>query len=268
MWLLFLLILLPVVLYLLSLCGRRKHPLLQALQGRYYAHRGLHNAQRPENSLAAFQAAVDEGFGMELDIHLLKDGQLAVIHDSLLQRVTGAEGRVEDLTAAQLCNYHLNGTEQTIPDFRQVLALVDGKVPLIVELKSVSNNYKELCETACNMLENYNGPYCIESFDPRCVYWLRRHRPHIIRGQLVERFTKSAVKVPWILKFCLTYQLFNFLLLPDFVAHEFGCRKTLSNRLVRKLWGVQGVSWTLRTKEQFETALSEGLLPIFENFIP
>lgn len=261
-------ILILLLLYLLSLRGRRKHPGLQQFKGWYYAHRGLHNEDRPENSLAAFQAAVDAGFGMELDIHLLKDGQLAVIHDSSLQRTTGAEGRVEDLTAEQLCEYHLGGTEQTIPDFRQVLELVDGKVPLIVELKSVSNNYKALCETACNMLESYNGPYCIESFDPRCVYWLRKHRPHIIRGQLVERFTKSTVKVPWILKFCLTHQLFNFLLLPDFVAHAFGCRKTLSNWLVRKLWGIQGVSWTLRTKEQFDTALSEDLLPIFENLIP
>lgn len=261
-------ILILLLLYLLSLRGRRKHPGLQQFKGWYYAHRGLHNEARPENSLAAFRAAVDAGLGMELDIHLLKDGQLAVIHDSSLQRTTGAEVRVEDLTADQLANYHLGGTEQTVPDFRQVLALVDGKVPLIVELKSVSNNYKELCESACNMLESYEGPYCIESFDPRCVYWLRKHRPHIIRGQLVERFTKSKVNVPWILKFCLTYQLFNFLLLPDFVAHEYNCRKTLSNRLVRKLWGIQGVSWTLRNKEQFDTALSEGLLPIFENFIP
>ena len=261
-------ILILLLLYLLSLRGRRKHPGLQQFKGWYYAHRGLHNEARPENSLAAFRAAVDAGLGMELDIHLLKDGQLAVIHDSSLQRTTGAEGQVEDLTADQLANYHLGGTEQTVPDFRQVLALVDGKVPLIVELKSVSNNYKELCETACNMLESYEGPYCIESFDPRCVYWLRKHRPHIIRGQLVERFTKSKVNVPWILKFCLTYQLFNFLLLPDFVAHEYNCRKTLSDRLVRKLWGIQGVSWTLRNKEQFDTALSEGLLPIFENFIP
>ena len=261
-------ILILLILYLLSLRGRRNHPGLNQFRGWYYAHRGLHNASRPENSLAAFQAAVNAGYGMELDVHLLKDGQLAVIHDSLLQRTTGAEGRIEDLTADQLCEYHLAGTEQTIPDFRQVLALVDGKVPLIVELKSVSNNYKELCKTACNMLEGYTGPYCIESFDPRCVYWLRKHRPHIVRGQLVERFTKSKVKVPWILKFCLTYQLFNFLLLPDFVAHEYGCRKNLSNRLVRKLWGIQGVSWTLRTKEQFDTALSEDLLPIFEGFIP
>jgi len=257
-----------LILYLLSLRGRRNHPGLQQFKGWYYAHRGLHDEARPENSLAAFQAAVDAGYGMELDVHLLKDGQLAVIHDSLLQRTTGAEGRVEDLTADQLANYYLGGTAQTIPDLRQVLALVDGKVPLIVELKSVGGNHKTLCETACNMLESYEGPYCIESFDPRCVYWLRKHRPHIIRGQLVERFTKSKVKVPWILKFCLTYQLFNFLLLPDFVAHEYGCRKALSNRLVRKLWGIQGVSWTLRNKEQFDTALSEALLPIFENFIP
>lgn len=255
-------------LYLLSLRGRTGHPELHRLLGWRYAHRGLHDASRPENSLAAFQAAVDGDFGMELDLHLMKDGRLAVIHDSLLQRVTGRSGRVEELTAEQLSGYFLAGTDQTIPTFQQVLDLVDGKVPLIVELKSVDGNYKALCEAACNMLQAYEGPYCIESFDPRCVYWLRKHRPQIIRGQLVEQFTKSKVNVPWILKFCLTHQLFNFLLRPDFVAHEFGSRKTLSNRLVRRLWGVQGVSWTLRDRAQFDTALSEDLLPIFENFVP
>ena len=91
-----------LLLYILSLRGRTGHPGLKDLQGHRYAHRGLHDGEKPENSLAAFRAAVNHGFGIELDVHLLKDGSLAVIHDSLLKRTTGAEGKVEDLTQEEL----------------------------------------------------------------------------------------------------------------------------------------------------------------------
>lgn len=255
-------------LYLFSLGGRTGHPGLAALKGYSYAHRGLHDAQRPENSLAAFRAAVEHGFGMELDVHLLKDGTLAVIHDSLLQRTTGAAGRVEELTEAALSGYFLQGTGQTIPTLPQVLDLVQGKVPLIIELKSVDNNYAALSQAACALLDGYNGPYCMESFDPRCVLWLKKNRPQVIRGQLVENFLASKTSVSRFLKFLLTYQLGNFLIRPDFVAHKFKDRKNLSNFLVRKLWRLQGVSWTLGSPEEYRTAADEGYLPIFENFIP
>lgn len=264
----FIILIVLVVLYLLCLRGRSNHPGMKALQGYSYAHRGLHDDMLPENSLAAFEAAVKHGFGMELDVHLLKDGSLAVIHDSLLLRTTGALGRVEDLTADDLPNYRLQGTGQTIPAFPQVLELVQGKVPLIVELKTADGNYAQLCQKVCSLLDGYNGLYCIESFDPRCVLWLKKHRPDMIRGQLVENFLASKGSVPWILKFLLTHQLTNFLLRPDFVAHKFADRKLPGNFLVRKLWRVQGVSWTLRTPEEYRTATEEGYIPIFENFLP
>lgn len=256
------------VLYVLSTRGRKGHPGLEALRGHSYAHRGLHDSARPENSMAAFRAAVTAGYGMELDVHLLADGELAVIHDSLLQRTTGAEGRVEDLTAEQLSEYYLEGTLETIPTFRQVLELVDGKVPLIVELKAVDGNHAALCEAACKLLENYPGVYCIESFDPRCVLWLKKNRPEIIRGQLTENFLKGNGKLPWFLKFILTHQMGNFLTMPDFVAYRFEDRNTVSNLLVRKLWGIQGVSWTLRSQVNYDTALREDWIPIFEDFTP
>ncbi len=261
-------LLLALLLYVFALSGRRKHPGLQALQGFSYAHRGLHGEGRPENSLAAFQAAVDGGFGAELDIHLLADGNLAVIHDSALLRTTGTEGRVEELTTGQLKDCFLEGTEETIPEFSQVLEIFDGKAPLIVELKSVDNNYAQLCDTACRLLDRYHGPYCLESFDPRCILWLRQHRPELIRGQLVENFLKAKSTIPWLLRFCVTHQLFNFILRPDFVAHKYADRKNPGNFLVRKLWGIQGVSWTLQTQEEYNTAVQEGYLPIFEGFIP
>jgi len=257
------------VLYLLALRGRKNHPELKTLRGWNYAHRGLHGEGRPENSMAAFRAALENGYGIELDIHLLADGNLAVIHDSLLKRTTGAEGRIEDLTTGELINYHLENTEETIPTFAQVLDLFDGKAPLIVELKPVGGNHADLCAAACKMLDTYHGAFCIESFDPRCIYWLRKHRPDLIRGQLIENsIGKQNLSVAWYLRWIMTLQLTNFLTKPDFVAHKFADRKFISNTLVRSFWGIQGVTWTLRTKADFDTAVQEGYLPIFEGFIP
>lgn len=262
------LLILIFCLFVLAVRGRKGHPGLKDLQGWSYAHRGLHDKTRPENSMAAFRAALEKGYGIELDVHLLRDGNLAVIHDSALKRTTGAEGTIEDLTTQQLADYRLEGTQETIPTFRQVLDLYQGKAPLVVELKSVGNNWAALTEAACKMLENYDGVYCLESFDPRCIRWLRKHRPQLIRGQLTENFVSGKGKLPWILKFLLTHQLMNFLTLPDFVSYRFADRKTLSNFLVRRLWGVQGVTWTLKTPQEHEVAVREGWIPIFEDYEP
>ena len=255
------------VLYLLAIRGRAGHPGWEDLIGWYYAHRGLHGNGVPENSLAAFRQALEHGYGSELDVHLLADGNLAVIHDSLLKRTTGADGRIEDLTTEQLTDYRLEGTEEVIPTFRQVLDLYAGKAPLIVELKA-ENNVAALCEKTCRMLDDYQGTYCIESFDPRCVIWLKKHRPDIIRGQLAHNTLGKKNKMPAILKFILSFQLENFLGVPDFIAYHYGTRKNFSNWLCRKLWKVQGVSWTLKSQEEFNTALAEGWIPIFEGFRP
>lgn len=263
-----LLLLIPAVLYVLSLRGRSGHPVMEELKKWRYAHRGLHDEGKPENSMAAFRSALDHGYGIELDLHLLKDGNLAVLHDSALQRITGRDGIIEDLATADLKEYHLSGTEQTIPEFRQVLELYAGKAPLIIELKSHGGNYAQLTETACRMMEGYTGLYCIESFDPRCVRWLRKNRPEIVRGQLSENFLRSGSEYPLITRLITTFCMENFLTRPDFIAYRFEHRKTLSNFLCRKLWHLSGVSWTIRTKADFDTAVQEGWIPIFEKFIP
>ncbi len=253
-------------LYCLAVMGRRGNPRLRQILGWSYAHRGLHGENCPENSMAAFRRALNHGYGVELDLHLLKDGNLAVIHDHLLIRTTGAEGVIEDLTTEDLSRYCLEGTQETIPTFRQVLALFEGKAPLIVELKATSSNYEALVDEAMAQLKSYPGAYCVESFDPRCIHYLKRHYPKILRGQLTENFKKG--KMPWIIRFAMTHQLFNFLLTPDFVAYKFADRKTLGNFLVRKLWRVQGVTWTLKTPAEHKIAVEEGWIPIFEGYEP
>ena len=260
--------LLVVLLYVLSTRGRRGHPGLEQLRGWSYAHRGLHDAEHPENSLAAFRAALEGGYGIELDVHLLADGTLGIMHDSVLLRTTGREGIMEDLTADRLQDYRLEGTQEIIPTLRQVLELFDGKAPIIVELKPVGGNHARLAEAACNLLATYPGAYCIESFDPRCIYWLKKHRPQVIRGQLTENFLKGKHPVPWILRFFITHQMANFLTRPDFVAYKFADRKTVSNVLARKLWGMQGVAWTLKNPAEQALAQAENWIPIFEDYRP
>ena len=103
--------------------------------------------------MAAFKAALDHGYGIELDLHLLADGNLAVMHDSALKRTTGADGIIEDLTTEQLKNYRLNGTGETIPTFQQVLDLYAGKAPLVIELKPVKGNHAALTAKAVEMMQ-------------------------------------------------------------------------------------------------------------------
>ena len=256
------------LIYILAVRCRSGHSGLASLRGWAYAHRGLHGNGVPENSMAAFRSALESGYGIELDIHLLRDGNLAVIHDASLKRTAGADVRIEDLRTEDLASYKLEGTDETIPTFRQVLDLFAGKAPLIVELKPVGDNVETLCQATCNMLEDYAGPYCIESFDPRCIVWLKKHKPQIIRGQLSENFCKGKGKLSPFLKFVMTHHLELFLCVPDFVAYKFADRKTLGNVIARKIWGAQGVTWTLRSQEDFDTAVNEGWLPIFEGFRP
>ena len=262
-------IILLFLLYCLSVRGRRNFPGFEKLSGWLYAHRGLHGNGIPENSMAAFRKAKEAGYGIELDIHLLKDGQLAVIHDAALIRTTGQDGFIEDLSCNDLQNYCLEGTEERIPLFSQVLELYSGAAPLIVELKCERNNYAQLCSAACEMLDHYDGLYCLESFDPRCVRWLRKNRPDLIRGQLTENYFKSEkCRLPWILKVVLSWQMLNFLTLPDFVAYRFRDRAHPSNRIAYGLWKLKGVSWTLKSQAELDKAMAAGHLPIFEGFIP
>lgn len=262
-------ILIVIALLVLARKGRTGHPGLEKLRGWNYAHRGLHGQGVPENSMAAFQKALEHCYGIELDVHLMRDGNLAVIHDASLKRTAGADVKIEDLVLEDLEKYALEGTTERIPLFGQVLELFDGKAPMIIELKSENGNCAALCQAVCDMLDGYKGVYCIESFDPRCIYWLRKNRPEVIRGQLSSNFiVEKRSKLPMILKCLMTWNLTTFLTKPDFIAYEFEERHLLSVWLCKNFWKMQGVTWTLRTPQEHEQAIKEGWIPIFEYYEP
>lgn len=228
-------------------------------QNRYFAHRGLYSRDGsvPENSLASFSAAVEGGYGIELDIQLSKDDEVVVFHDDNLKRVCGVEGPVSSYTLAELKEFKLLDTEEKIPTFEEVLKLVDGRVPLIVEFKGGKKN-SILCEKAIKHLRDYNRAhggdekgsklFCVESFDARIVFWFRLHTPDLYRGQLANAMELYDEKFPWILRFCSAHCIFNFGARPHFIAYGLEGRKPLTVRLAEHL-GAKKICWTSHNPE-------------------
>lgn len=250
---------------------RKNHPAWAVLSNYRYAHRGYHDKpQVPENSMAAFRRAVERGWGAELDVHLMKDGTLAVIHDSSLKRTAGAEVNIEDLTRADLEHYHLEGTEEKIPLFDEVLELYEGKVPLIIELKTAPGNHAALAKAVCERLDRYKGDFCIESFNPAVLRDVKKLRPHFCRGQLSRDFfsNRNETGMRWFTAFLGTHLLLNCYTVPDFVAFRFEDRKRSSMQVCVKYWKAKPVYWTITSKEDLLTAEAEGALAIFERFDP
>lgn len=251
---------------------RRKQPGWDKLGGVKYAHRGLHDADQgiPENSMAAFRRAVDHGFGAELDVHLMADGGLAVVHDSDLTRVCGKKVLIEDLTAADLKDYPLMGTQEHIPLFQDVLALFEGKTPLVIELKVERSNFDALTDAVMAALEGWNGTYCVESFHPAVLLRLKEKYPQVLRGQLSEDFIRGSevgnLATP--VRFVLTHLLTTAFTRPDFISYKWEDRREPSLRLMRALYGVHEMGWTVRDQKTMNMLAQEGVTPIFEHFIP
>ena len=203
------------------------------------AHRGLfdNHSEAPENSLAAFRKAVDQGFGIELDVQLTKDGKLVVFHDFDLKRMCGIHKKLTELTYAELEQYSLKGSTEKIPLFSAVLDLIAGRTPLVVEIK-VGYDYKATTEAAAEMLSQYSGVYCMECFNPLALVWYRRHNPKVLRGQLSMDFFHSEDKMPKIVRFFLTNLLLNFCAKPDFISYNHKDRHIRGFRMCRKLFKV------------------------------
>ncbi|MDR7869263.1 MAG: glycerophosphodiester phosphodiesterase family protein [Tissierellaceae bacterium] len=247
-------------------------PDITKFMGRLYAHRGLHQGKSiPENSLAAFKLAVENNYGIELDVQLSMDGVPVVFHDDNLKRVCGIDRKVKDLNFDELRELTLYDSKEKIPHFQEVLDLVDGKVPLIVEIKSSNASDREAlsCNTIAPYLDKYNGVYCVESFNPIVVLWYKNNRPSVVRGQLA---TKSINKKPTfknrLLNFTLRNLLFNFLAKPDFIAYNHKNSSLVSYNLCRTLYKPLTVAYTIQSQEDLEKNEDKFDLFIFDNFIP
>ncbi len=242
--------------------------LKKPFKNRNFAHRGLHTADKtvPENSLAAFRAAVSTGYGIELDIQLSSDGQVVVFHDGTLDRVCGVHGKVDEFTLEQLQQMKLCGTDQTIPLFTQVLTAVNGSVPLIVEIKSGKRN-DELCEKAWAILLQYSGPFCVESFDPRVVAWWRSHAKQVLRGQLASGYRDLRRHNSPMIAFVVSRCLLNCLARPHFVAYS-KKRTSWCAALTTKLLGAMPVVWTARPEDDTAALQSANDAVIFEFYEP
>lgn len=244
----------------------------------YYAHRGLHDIQRniPENSMAAFLKAVENGYGIELDVQLTKDGVPVIFHDGKTGRLLRDENGavintvLTELPLEELQRYHLLTSKEKVPLFEDVLKLVDGKVPLIVELKvaNSSTDTNVLCSKADLLLRKYHGVYCVESFHPACVNWYRKNRPEIIRGQLAERPNAQAKGKMFVLTRIMQYLLTNFITRPNFIAYNHHNRYNLSRMLCHCLFKNPAVAWTIRSKQELEENHKYFDYFIFEHFLP
>ena len=255
-----------VVLYLFLIMPRIASRPMQEFKDVYVAHRGFHDndSDAPENSAKAMRLAVENGYGIELDVQLTKDEKVVVFHDASLKRVCGVDAKVNSMTYEELQQLHLLNSEEKIPLFSEVLKIIDGKVPLVMEIKMVDSKTR-VCELANEELEGYKGVYCMESFHPFAVQWYKKNRPDVIRGQLSANFKKEDNKEgfqEWLVHHLLT----NVLARPDFVAYSHKSAGNLSRNLCR-FFGATAVAWTIKSQEQYKKARPHFDLFIFDSFI-
>lgn len=224
---------------------------------RPFAHRGVHS-QHPENSIPAFEKAVELNLGIELDIHLTKDNQLVVFHDDNLRRMTGVNDLVKLSTYDQLKQYKLDGTEYGIPLLSEVLELVKGKVPILIEIKT-NNNMKKLVPKLKEVLDNYKGKAFIQSFNPFALRRCYKAMPNILRGQLSSFFVGDHLK--FYKKIPIKKLFFKKFSHADFVSYNLD---NLPNKYVNKM-DIPILAWTVKTEEDYKKAKQNANNMIVDN---
>ncbi len=268
MFILILLIIFAVftILYLFAIFPRfsRKREMLQ-YRHTMFAHRGYHCLARgiPENSMAAFRAALSRGYGIEIDLHLTRDGRLVVFHDDTLERMCGRPDIIEQMTYEELKNCRLGGTSETIPSFEDVLSLVGGRVPLLIELK-IPDSSLLICEKTYHRLQHYCGPCLIQSFNTMGILWFRLNAPHILRGQLSSNLTRDPLKEAWLLRFIVKHLLSNFLGRPDFISYNLNDLPIANVWILKHIFHIPVAVWTLNTPDMLKKGKQCFDMQIFE----
>ena len=242
---------------------------LDHMEGYHYAHRGYHdgNVAIPENSLASFRAAIDAGYGIELDIQLSADKVPMVFHDADLDRICGVEGKIWDYTCAQLQQMKLFGTEETIPTLAQALELIDGQVPVLVEYK-MDKVDTDVCAYSHELLKDYEGAYAIQSFHPFALFWYRQNAKDVPRGILSKNFLREKEETgekATVVDFLTTNLLLNVIGYPDFIAYDCTDADYFALKLTR-LMGAPTSTWTLKSQADYEAVKGQFDLYTFEGF--
>ncbi len=223
-----------------------------------YAHRGLHGSGVPENSPTGFALAIERGMGIECDVQRSSDGHAMVFHDFDLDRLTGETGQISARSSEQLRRITLSGSGDTIPSLRQLLDSVAGRVPLLIEIKSGrSRRFAALCLAVRRVLEGYQGPHAVMSFDPRMIRWFATHSPLTVRGLVVTEEDDKALIGQ------IRRRLSLWSCKPDFLAYDI---RDLPSRFAaaQRRRGLPLLTWTVRSPEYRERADQYADAPIAE----
>ena len=224
------------------------------------SHRGIHdNIKVYENTLEAFKLAMKKNYTIELDIHLTKDQQIVVYHDYNMKRILQKDNTIENTTYEEINNQKIIH----VPTLKEVLSLINGKVPLLIEIKQKSK-VGPLEEELMNILKDYNGEYAIQSFNVMTLYWLKRHYPKILRGQLSYNY--KTIKMNPISKLLLKNMKFNFLTKPNFISYKYNELSTKKINKYKKK-GITLLAWTIDNKKEYNKYKEEYDNLICEKFI-
>ena len=237
-----------------------------------YAHRGLHGNGIPENSLAAYSNAIDNGYGIEIDVQLSSDGEIFVFHDHSAARMCGIDKKLSEMTAEEIKTLRLADTDEHIPTLAEVLTLVDARVPLLIEVKYYAETTK-LCTLLAEALDSYDGSFAVQSFDPRVLRYFKKYRPRFARGQLVTKAAKRSERKgtdaqnPFV-SFLLNHLLLNVLSRPDFISIQKNHTRELGFIIATEVFKAKAFIWTVKNDKQYEFFKKQGYFSIFENIRP
>ena len=229
---------------------------LAELIARPFAHRGLHGPGIVENSRAAFEAAIEAGHGIELDVQASGDGEAMVFHDSTLDRLAGVPGAIGALAAKELAGIRLRGTTETIPTLDDALSLIGGRVPLLIEVKAPVRRAAALSGAVLRSLRDYIGPVAVMSFNPEVGRWFECHAPDLLRGLVVTEAGRPR-------RGRLTRRLALWRSSPDFLAYDI---RDLPSRFAtaQRARGLKVLTWTCRSAEDRARAAVHADQIIFE----
>ncbi|MDT9599334.1 glycerophosphodiester phosphodiesterase family protein [Sphingosinicella rhizophila] len=225
-----------------------------------FAHRGLHGSGRIENSRAAFAAAIEAGHGIELDVQSSRDGTAFVFHDSELDRLTSVKGPFAERSAAELQAMRLHGGE-TVPPLTEILRLIGGNAPLLIEVKAPNRDVARLCLSVFRSLEAYRGPVAIMSFNPEVGRWFARHAPRILRGLVVTESGKTALRGR------VERQIALWRARPDFLGYDIRDLPS-SFAAAQRRRGLPTLTWTVRSEEERARAARHADQIIYEAQTP